>query len=240
MNKIAGFTMLLTMTGCALAAPLARAAPPSSIPAAFMQQLVAGINARDLPALRRLIHPETLRCMTPDSQDYYAWSLWGDGSKRYTIASGYKIRLEKPIDAQRAELEILRAQTMLRDLPLIAQHWPVQPDFGFYIIYSPAPGMTIERMYEATITDGEAQLVMACPTKAFLDKFHEKQASDAVRRHKLEALWKSLPTKERSELAGMAHNGKKLDLMKLAQEKYGLNADESLAFMDMAQYADTP
>jgi hypothetical protein len=230
MNKITGMIALMTVS--VLLALAARAEPAAAIPDAFMKQLVEGINARDLSSLRRITHPETLRCMTTATNDYYAWWLWKNGSKRYTIASDYKAALAPPLDTRALESAVPPEKATL--------HWPVQPDNTLRITYSPAAKSTLQRAFEITLKDGNAELVMDCPTPAGLEIFRKMAQEDALRQKKLDRLWKSMDDTDKQAFVLMATQGMKLEVMNVAEQKFGLNSDESLAFMDMVQYADMP
>jgi hypothetical protein len=228
MNKIIGFILLL-WAGSALAAP----DPAGSIPAAFMEQLVRGINGRDLAALRSITHPATQKCMTPDTEAYYRWWLWKDGSKRYAIPMHYKAELSPPIDAKAFEPEAGDQEKALL-------HWPLQPDSGLHILYSPAPKTTLQRVFEITLKNGEARLVMDCPTPAGLADFRKMAHKDAARKERLARLWKTMDPADLEAFQTMASQGMKFEVMKGAEQKYHLDPDTSLAFMDMVTYGDTP
>lgn len=205
----------------------------SKVPDTFVKQLVAGINARDIDKLRPIMHPATLKCVTPETQDYYAWWLWKDGSKSYTITPGYTIRIENPVDVPRSE-------AAMAAVPFITKHWPVQPDTGLSILYHAAPKSIIVRPFQITLNEGKAELVIACPTQLGLESFHEKMVLTAAQKRKLENLWKNANDTDRRAMQQMARNGKKIDGMNLAEQKYHLNTTDALALMDMIEYADTP
>ena len=198
------------------------------MPDAFVTALATAINARDIEKVKKITHPGTLKCMTPDTWDYYSWWLWKDGGKSYTIPSSYQTRLDAPLHV---------AKDGTREfLP----HWPVQPDAGLYLTYNSAKMSVVERLFEITLKKGEALLVMDCPTAQGLEVFHENRIADAAQKKKLERLWQSLSTQDRQAFELMAKQGMKLDGMKAAEQKYHLDTGESLVFMDMIEYADTP
>lgn len=207
--------------------------PAPKVPEAFVKKLVDGINARDLHAIRSITQPGTLKCMTPETEDYFAWWLWKDGTTPYTITPGYKTRMEKPIDVSRAEAAMTAAS-------FITQHWPVQPDAGMRISYHTAPLSIVERQFQIALDDGKAQLVIDCPTQLGLEKFHEKKVLVAAQKRKLSTIWKNASEVDRKALRDMAKQGKKMAGATFAEKKYRLNMTDSMALMDMIEYADTP
>lgn len=212
----------------ALLASLPAAADPvTSVPAAFMEQLVRGINARDLKGLRPLIHPATLACMTPQTERYYGWVLWRNGSKRYTIPESYQTAKTAPLPLPEPQKD-----------PFV--RWPATPDAAATLTYSPAPKTSLRRLFEWRQDKGREKLLMDCPTPAGLDKFRKMAQEEAARRKKLTRLWKSMDAADRQAFTVMATEGMQLKMMDAAERKYRLTPDESLAFMDMVEYGDMP
>lgn len=233
MNSLNRFAMPLmaALATFAANAETAPALPPP--PEAFARQLVAALNARDLEAVKAITHPDTRKCMTPQKADYYGWRLWKDGSRRHTIPAKYKLRMEQPVNVEQAEIAMTAAN-------FTPQHWPVQPDAAMYVIYNSAPLSVNEVLFEVTVKDGNAQLVMECPTEFGMGKFAEKQAADKVQDAKLRQSWKDASAADKAKLRDFSKQAKKIDGMNFAEKALHLNAAEALTLMDKIEYADMP
>ncbi len=225
--------MLLIGCLCAPSAEAADAPATQQVPEAFVKALVAGINAHDITAIRTITHPATLACMTSDKDDYYAWWLWEDGTKRHIIAPGYIVHADAPIDVAQAEMAMKVASFEQR-------HWPVQPDLALKIRYQSGRLSFVEKLFEITLHDGKAELVIDCPTALGLEQFHEKMVLVRAQKRKIGTLWKNTSAQDRTELAALLKQGKKIDFLDRAQKDYHLSQPDALALMDMVEYADTP
>ena len=139
------------------------AAPGDPGQRTFVNDYMAAVGAKDVAALRRLIHPASLACMNDSNRDFYD-VLFANAVKEGPRSS-YRITRIGPTTGLAEKL-----------VPAGMIRYPVTPTHEVRIDFETGPNRSKTLIRQIAMADGSWLEVMPCPTPEGLEAFRRRQA----------------------------------------------------------------
>ena len=197
----------------ALSASTVRAQPP---PAAtptpplqeFVQRYVAAVNAKDAAAMKQLLHPGTMACITPETAVFFDDAF--QRRFRHTIPAGHRLSVGAIGGA-----EPLLFEDMLT--------YPVRPTHVVQIAFETNTRTGAVLMIQVVQENAGWQEVLPCPKPEALAKFREAREEQARYRAEAQRRAAAMPGKLRDELRQLLAEGRQLEAIQRYSAVTGAN-----------------
>ncbi len=178
---------------------------------------VAAINADDVDALRSLLHPGCLLCLSDENRDYY-----DELFAQYVIPAipeGYDASFESIPSGEPLPFEDVFS-------------YPVRPSHAFKLEYAEGQDHRAVVMNHIVGEDGAWSLMIPCPTAEVLTKYRESRRQAEQDRARATVLLSELEDPLRRELVEMLQKGERV----AAIVRYGEASQESPAVAEAVVY----
>jgi len=200
----------------ALAASVAQAQPaPSATPTPlqeFVQRYVVAVNAKDAAALKKLQHPGTLTCITPETAPFFDEVL--QRRFRHKIPAGYRLSVGA----------ISGAETLLLEDMLT---YPARPTHVIQLSFETNTRTGVVLMIQAVHESGGWLEITPCPKPEALAKFREAKEEQDRFRAEARRRAAAMPGRLRDELRQLLAEDRQLDAIQRYSAATG--ADLALA-----------
>ncbi len=177
----------------------------------FIGKYVAAINAKDIVALKELVHPECLACINDENRDYY--DEYFSGEIKGHIPDNYKILDIKPID---------------KDEPLLMSDmfsYPVRPAYWAQIDFEIEPYNSKSILRQVVKSENTWFMVLPCPKPETVKKFREMRIAKEKQKERAGLLIQELKDPLLSELKDILKEGRKIQ----AWKRYSAETGESIS-----------
>ena len=193
----------------------------------FVAEYVAAVNARDAERFRRLVHPQSLACITDDNRDFY--DEWMARAFRRTLPDTYRLQSVRALGPNAP--------------PMVPAHMainPVPPTHTIQIDAQPAPYRFVTILLQVTQSAGTWLQVMPCPTAEGLAAFRAAKKANAAQDARVKTLADGLPDSLRSEITELMKAGKKADAIKRYQAASGESLTVATGVVDRLEAGGGP
>src|SRR5262245_34039661 len=164
-----GALALTVSIGQGRAQPTAASGPGDAAQQKFARDYMAAVIARDVSALKRVIHPASLACIDDTTRDFFDFVL------------GRELR-ERPISTYRVtRIGPLEKFPLLPGSPEQFR-FPVPPTHEVQIDFDRGPGRSTTLIRAIAFADGAWFEVLVCPTAEGMRTFRRRQQAAAEQR----------------------------------------------------------
>jgi len=202
----------------AAAAALAAAADRADQPLDFAPRLVAAINGKKLDVRKRLLHPKTLACITPQSQPLVDEAL--ADQFRYNIPADYMARAE----AVPAARPLVLGEGVV--LPVRATH-------QLHLDWQTGPATQVAFVAQIAYVDGAWREVWPCISDEKVPAMRAANEARRQQRLRAQSLAANVPPALRSEVQDLLAKGRKIDAIKRYQEATKEDLSTSRAVVEL-------
>lgn len=177
----------------------------------FIGKYVAAINAGEIEALKRLIHPGCLACINDENRDYY--DDYFSREFKDHIPDNYKMLDMKPIGGD----EPLMMPDML--------YYPVRPAYWVQIDFETKPNSSKSILRQVVKSGDTWFMVLPCPKPEAVKRFKEVKIAKEKQKERARLLLQELKDPLLSELTGLLKEGMKIE----AWKKYSAETGEDIS-----------
>ena len=167
----------------------------------FAEQYVAAARARDPVRYRKLVHPQSLACITDDNRDFF--DDWMARAFRWKWEGPYRIAVVRAL-----------AKDTPPGLPPSMGRYPVAPTHQIQIDLQMSATRAASLVADLAPVGTTWYQVVPCPTPEGLAAFRAAKQANAEQEAKAQALAKGLATPLRTELTGLLKEGKRIDAIR--------------------------
>jgi len=211
-----------------LLAGLARAqSPPAAEPGApaqrtFVRDYMAAVSARDLSALKRLVHPASLACVDDTNRDFFDFVF------------ARELR-ERPVATYRVtRIDPLPGPPPLPGSPALFRY-PVRPTHEVQIDFETEPARSTTLVRQIALVHGAWFEVVVCPTAEGVQAFRQRQQAAERQRIRAAELAAAIQEPLLSELRGLLGHRQRLQAIKRYQEQSGADVTTAVAVIDVLE-----
>jgi hypothetical protein len=159
----------------------------------FLKQYVSAINSRDIVTYRSLLHPKSLACITPESNDYYDRAF--RVNMRHPIPADYKFEVKPVGNYDKLGFEGYAV-------------FPIRPAQLVQIEYSRGAENTGEVIFWLLQDQGGWAEIFPCATQETIKRFNAEASERKANEEKTQSLVASIKEPLRSELVSLLKQGK--------------------------------
>jgi hypothetical protein len=167
----------------------------------FAEQYVAAARARDPVRYRKLVHPQSLGCITDDNRDFF--DDWMARAFRWKWEGPYRIAAVRAL-----------AKDGAPTLPASMGRYPVAPTHQIQIDLQMSATRAGSLLAEIALVGTTWYQVVPCPTAEGLAAFRSTRQATAAQEAKAQSLAQGLAAPLRAELLGLLKDGKRIDAMR--------------------------
>lgn len=198
---IAAVAALMLLSGGAPARGQSREVAVEAGHRRFAEQYVAAARARDPVRYRKLVHPQSLACVTDDNRDFF--DDWMARAFRWKWEGPYRIAVVRAL-----------AKDTPPSLPPGMGRYPVAPTHQIQIDLQMSATRAASLVADLAPVGTTWYQVVPCPTPEGLAAFRSAKQANAEQEAKAQALAKGLATPLRTELTGLLKEGKRIDAIR--------------------------
>jgi len=183
----------------------------SAVLSVFVKKYVQAVNKNDLEGLKMLMHPESLKCINSENEDYYT-NLFKEILK-HDIPGDYEVKIEKIFDdSADSQNELLIASKAI---------FPKFPEYMMRIDYFKTQylGATIIRSLVKE-EDGFYD-VFSCPSPEKIINARKNRKKEDVALIRAEELYNALDDTLKGQMIELLKNASKAEALKLYRTKTG-------------------
>jgi len=217
-------SLVLLVALVAAGRPARAAQPAGAAPGreAFVRRYVEAVNARDVEALKRLVHPSSLECITPESADVFEDVF--RRRLRHTIPPTYRVTV-RPIEA---------TEPLLFDG---AVGYPVRPTHFLQVDFQRGERSSTTLVIQAA-AEGAAWLeVIPCPTAETIKRARQARGEADRQRGEARRLAADMQAPLREALRRLVAEGRQVEAMRRYSAESG--ADLALARAVIRELTDS-
>jgi hypothetical protein len=167
----------------------------------FAEQYVAAARARDPVRYRKLVHPQSLGCITDENRDFF--DDWMARAFRWKWEGPYRIAVVRAL-----------AKDGPPTMPASMGRYPVAPTHQIQIDLQMSATRAGSLLAEIAPVGTTWYQVLPCPTAEGLAAFRSTRQANAAQLAKAQSLAHGLAAPLRAELLGLLKEGKRIDAIR--------------------------
>jgi hypothetical protein len=206
MVKLPHFAVAILLSVSGIGA--ATAQPADATQRALVERYVSAVKSQDLGALKNVYDPASLRCITPDTDDYFNFIFAQELRYGAQLGNGYILTRFDPADSNSLAFSEMGGMSPN----------PVQPTHEFQIdtsFDSNNHSLTIQRL--AVEHDGNWFIVLGCPTPKAVEFFRQRRADGEQQKARAEQLVTELREPLLSDLRALLASKRRIEAIKRYQ-----------------------
>src|SRR5262245_30419480 len=192
---------------------------------AFIKDYVDALVARDTTALRQLLHPAALACITDDNRDYFDLLQANDLRRAEDFGAKYTV----------TRITALADGAPSLSLPPELLFYPIAPTHEFQIETRNGPSRLLALIRTMASVDGHWFIVVPCPTTAGL----EAVRASVVKRESQQARAKQLAADVHepllSEVRALLAQRRRIEAIELYKSKQDLDFTTASLVIDILE-----
>lgn len=188
----------------------------------FVDQYVAAARARDAVRYRKLIHPQSLACITDDNRDFF--DDWMARAFRWKWEGPYRIAAVRAL-----------AKDGAPTMPVSMGRYPVAPTHQIQIDLQMSATRAGSLLADIAPVGTTWYQVVPCPTAEGLAAFRSTKQANVAQEAKAQSLAQRLAAPLRAELLGLLKDGKRIDAMRRFSAETGEDMTTARRVIDVLE-----